>query len=137
MNTILEPHFDHIMNYHLDLLEAFLSALCPVLPSPPLFPPVPPLLPCDWAKMRLGRGGGVGCLGGGGLSREAFTQRKEKGGGAQIMQGDSTGVIRANKLSAWASDGPYCSYLDGGTMAGCQAPIVHNLLMLTKCQCDP
>lgn len=61
----------------------------------------------------------------------------EKGGGAQIMPGDSTGVIRANKLSAWASDGPYCSYLDGGTMAGCQAPIVHNLLMLTKCQCDP
>ncbi len=53
------------------------------------------------------------------------------------MPGDSTGVIRANKLSAWASDGPYCSYLDGGTMAGCQAPIVHNLLMLTKCQCDP
>lgn len=53
------------------------------------------------------------------------------------MPGDSTGVIRANKLSAWASDGPYCSYLDGGTMAACQAPIVHNLLMLTKCQCDP
>lgn len=53
------------------------------------------------------------------------------------MPGDSTGVIRANKLSAWASDEPYCSYLDGGTMAACQAPIVHNLLMLTKCQCDP
>ncbi|KAI9520922.1 hypothetical protein NQZ68_013328 [Dissostichus eleginoides] len=52
------------------------------------------------------------------------------------MPGDSTGVIRANKLSAWALDGPYCSYLDGGTMAGCQAPIVHNLLMLTKCETE-
>lgn len=62
---------------------------------------------------------------------------REKGGGVQIMPGDSAGVIRANKLSAWASDGPYCSYLDGGTMAACQAPIVHNLLMLTKCQRDP
>lgn len=69
--------------------------------------------------------------------RGSFRGGRRKGGGAHIMPGDSTGVIRANKLSAWASDGPYCSYLDGGTMAACQAPIVHNLLMLTKCQCDP
>lgn len=80
---------------------------------------------------------GGGWRGGGRRRGEACTWGEEKGGGAQIMPGDSTGVIRANKLSAWASDGPYCSYLDGGTMAGCQAPIVHNLLMLTKCQCDP
>lgn len=80
---------------------------------------------------------GGGWRGGGKRGGEACTWGEEKGGGAQIMPGDSTGVIRANKLSAWASDGPYCSYLDGGTMAGCQAPIVHNLLMLTKCQCDP
>ncbi len=72
-----------------------------------------------------------------GAGGDACTWGEEKEGGVQIMPGDSTGVIRANKLSAWASDGPYCSYLDGGTMAGCQAPIVHNLLMLTKCQCDP
>ena len=58
-------------------------------------------------------------------------------GGSQIMPRGSTGVIRANKLSAAASDGPYCSYLDGGTMEGCQTPIVPNLLTLTKCQCDP
>lgn len=85
----------------------------------------------------MGWVGGWRGSGAGGLRGEACTWREEKGGGAQIMPGDSTGVIRANKLSAWASDGPYCSYLDGGTMAGCQAPIVHNLLMLTKCQCDP
>lgn len=78
----------------------------------------------------IGQGGGI-------EKRGSFRGGRRKGGGAQIMPGDSTGVIRANKLSAWASDGPYCSYLDGGTMAACQAPIVHNLLMLTKCQCDP
>lgn len=59
------------------------------------------------------------------------------GEGAHMMLGDSTGVIRANKLSAWGSDGPYCSYLEGGTMAARQAPRVHNLLTLTKCQRDP
>lgn len=88
-----------------------------------------------WSVQGWGDGGSRG-----GQSRreEACTcVSRRKGGGARITPGDSTGVIRANKLSAWASDGPYCSYLDGGTMAGCQVPIVHNLLMLTKCQCDP
>lgn len=80
----------------------------------------------------MGGAGEVGRQGGG-----VYMGGGERGRHHAIMPGDSTGVIRANKLSAWASDGPYCSYLDGGTMAGCQAPIVHNLLMLTKCQCDP
>lgn len=57
--------------------------------------------------------------------------------GTRMTLGDSTGVIRANKLSAWASDGSYCSYLEGGTMAARRAPRVHNLLTLTKCQHDP
>lgn len=39
-------------------------------------------------------------------------------GGAQIMPGNSAGVIRGNKLSAWAWDGPYCSYLDGEQWRG-------------------
>lgn len=81
----------------------------------------------------------AGCGGSRGGKGRCVNVGRRKGGlrAAQIMPGDSTGVIRANKLSAWALDGPYCSYLDGGTMAVCQAPIVHNLLMLTKCQCDP
>lgn len=101
-----------------------------------LFSPLLPWLSCSLAKKGLehselgrikGEAKGGAYMHGGG----------REGKGAHIMPGDSTGVIRANKLSAWASDGLYCSYLDGGTMAGCQAPIVHNLLMLTKCQCDP
>lgn len=103
---------------------------------PPLSPPLLPSLSCSLAEKGLEHGelgrikeeakGDANVQGGGGAGK-----------GTHITPGDSTGVIRANKLSAWASDGLYCSYLDGGTMAGCQAPIVHNLLMLTKCQCDP